>query len=61
MRTIALMRLQNNSSSDIEKAFPDALRDPILRRVQFSEISRIDELGKYMIIFCQSDPEANVP
>lgn len=42
-----LSRLQNSQSSsslDIEKLFPDALRDPILRKVQFSTISRIDEL-----------------
>ena len=36
--------LQKNSSKDIQKVFPDALRDPILRKVQFSEVPRIDEL-----------------
>lgn len=35
---------QTHSASDIEKLFPDALRDPILRKVQFSTITRIDEL-----------------
>ncbi|GAB7353513.1 hypothetical protein MBLNU459_g3959t1 [Dothideomycetes sp. NU459] len=35
---------ENSSSLDIEKIFPDALKDPILRKVQFSCISRIDEL-----------------
>lgn len=38
--------LQTSSSSGIDKIFPDALRDPILRKVQFSEIPRIDELGQ---------------
>lgn len=42
--THLLIPLQNSSSLDIEKIFPDALRDPILRKVQFSPISRIDEL-----------------
>lgn len=40
--------LQNSSSSDIEKIFPDALRRPILRKVQFSTTSRIDELVSYV-------------
>lgn len=40
--------LQNNSSQDIEKLFPEALKDPILRKVQFSTISRIDELVNYV-------------
>lgn len=39
---------QNNSCSDIDKIFPDALRDPILRKVQFSDISRIDELVSFV-------------
>ncbi|KAG9525951.1 hypothetical protein KCU79_g23418, partial [Aureobasidium melanogenum] len=39
---------ENNSSSDIDKIFPDALRDPILRKVQFSDISRIDELVSFV-------------
>lgn len=38
--------IQTSSSNDIDKIFPDALRDPILRKVQFSDIPRIDELGK---------------
>ncbi|THZ26240.1 hypothetical protein D6C91_02690 [Aureobasidium pullulans] len=39
---------ENNSCSDIDKIFPDALRDPILRKVQFSDISRIDELVSFV-------------
>lgn len=34
------------ASDEVEDAFPDALREPILRKVQFSTISRIDNLGK---------------
>ena len=44
--------MQNNSSSDIDKIFPDALRDPILRKVQFSDISRIDELVSFVFEVC---------
>ena len=34
-----------NNSKDVDKAFPEALREPVLRKVQFSVISRIDNLG----------------
>lgn len=36
---------ETKSSSAIENVFPDVLKDPILRKVQFSTISRIDDLG----------------
>ncbi|KAK5174622.1 uncharacterized protein LTR77_001703 [Saxophila tyrrhenica] len=35
---------ESKSTSAIETVFPEVLRDPILRRVQFSTISRIDDL-----------------
>ncbi|KAK4546697.1 hypothetical protein LTR36_001915 [Oleoguttula mirabilis] len=35
---------ETKSSSAIENVFPDVLKDPILRKVQFSQISRIDDL-----------------
>ncbi|KAK5135513.1 hypothetical protein LTR08_005148 [Meristemomyces frigidus] len=35
---------ESKSSSAIESVFPDVLKDPILRKVQFSQISRIDDL-----------------
>ncbi|KAI7492101.1 hypothetical protein KC357_g1334 [Hortaea werneckii] len=35
---------ENKSSDAIENVFPDVLKDPILRKVQFSTISRIDDL-----------------
>lgn len=37
---------QTKSSATIETLFPEVLRDPILRNVQFSTITRMDELGK---------------
>ncbi|KAL6717115.1 hypothetical protein ACLMJK_005030 [Lecanora helva] len=33
-----------DASDEVDEDFPDALREPILRRVQFSQISRIDNL-----------------
>lgn len=36
---------QTKSSTAIENIFPRVLKDPILRKVQFSTISRIDDLG----------------
>lgn len=38
--------VQTKSSASIENVFPEVLRDPILRKVQFATISRMDELGK---------------
>ncbi|KAK4624005.1 Imitation switch two complex protein 1 [Fulvia fulva] len=35
---------ETKSSAAVESVFPDPLRDPILRKVQFSIISRMDEL-----------------
>lgn len=36
-------------SRELNNAFPDALKEPILRRVQFSTVSRIDHLGKLYV------------
>ena len=38
-----------DASAEVDDAFPDALKEPILRKVQFSIISRIDNLGKCSI------------
>lgn len=38
--------IQKEASGEVEDVFPDALREPILRKVQFSTISRIDNLGR---------------
>ncbi|KAK4502393.1 hypothetical protein PRZ48_005818 [Zasmidium cellare] len=35
---------ETKSSASIENVFPEVLRDPILRKVQFATISRMDEL-----------------
>lgn len=40
-----LTLLQSKSTTAIENVFPEVLRDPILRKVQFSTISRVDDLG----------------
>jgi hypothetical protein len=40
---------QNKSTSAIETVFPEVLREPILRKIQFSTISRIDDLGMYAL------------
>ncbi|KAG0643570.1 ATP-utilizing chromatin assembly and remodelling N-terminal-domain-containing protein [Tuber brumale] len=37
---------ETNSSQDVDQTFPEALKDPVLRKVQFSTVSRIDTLGK---------------
>ena len=39
--------VQSKSTTAIETVFPEVLRDPILRKVQFSTILRIDDLGRY--------------
>ncbi|KJY00059.1 ddt domain-containing protein [Zymoseptoria brevis] len=38
------LQSETKSSKVIENVFPEVLRDPILRKVQFSTISRMDEL-----------------
>jgi hypothetical protein len=38
------LREENSASHEIESTFPDPLREPILRKVQLSTISRIDNL-----------------
>lgn len=44
-----LRKVQTNSSQDVDQTFPEALKDPVLRKVQFSTVSRIDTLGKEAI------------
>ena len=38
------LRYEAEESRELNNAFPDALREPILRRVQFSTVSRVDHL-----------------
>ena len=47
-----LTRSQSKSTTAIENVFPEVLRDPILRKVQFSTISRVDDLGLSTCPFC---------
>lgn len=37
---------QLEESRELNNAFPEALKEPILRRVQFTTVSRIDNLGR---------------
>ena len=36
---------KTDASNQVEDTFPESLKEPILRKVQFSQISRIDMLG----------------
>jgi hypothetical protein len=38
---------QMEESREVNSAFPDALKEPILRRIQFSTVSRVDNLGEF--------------
>lgn len=43
---------QMDESREVNSAFPEALKEPILRRIQFSTVSRVDNLGRfYCILF----------
>ena len=37
--------MQKEASGEVDDAFPDPLREPILRKVQFIQIPRLDHLG----------------
>lgn len=51
-----------DASDEVDDAFPDALKDPILRKVQFSTISRLDHLVDHVYEEFKSDffPGENV-
>lgn len=38
------LKSETEGSREVDSAFPDALREPVLRRVQFSTVTRIDNL-----------------
>ena len=44
---IRLTRLKTANYRQLDILFPEALREPILRRVQFSTIGRLEHLGVY--------------
>ncbi|MCJ1478129.1 hypothetical protein MMC13_006805 [Lambiella insularis] len=48
MDFFAALQSENEASHEIDDAFPDSLREPILRKVQFSTKSRIDNLVDYI-------------
>ena len=48
--------IQDDAANEVNDAFPDHLREPVLRRVQHSTISRIDNLGKFSIRVHANDP-----
>lgn len=36
---------KTEESREVNNSFPEALKEPILRRIQFSTVSRVDNLG----------------
>ncbi|KAI4161091.1 MAG: hypothetical protein LQ342_005128 [Letrouitia transgressa] len=38
------LQSEMDASDEVDDAFPDALKEPILRKVQFSTVSRLDSL-----------------
>ena len=36
-----------DESREVNSAFPEALKEPILRKIQFSTTSRVDNLGEF--------------
>lgn len=38
---------QLEESREVNNSFPEALKEPILRRIQFSTTSRVDNLGMF--------------
>lgn len=41
---------QTDESREVNSAFPEALKEPILRKIQFSIVSRIDNLGEFRVL-----------
>ena len=41
---------QTDESREVNSAFPEALKEPILRKIQFSTVSRIDNLGGFRVL-----------
>jgi hypothetical protein len=47
-RTCADHWEQLEESREVNNSFPEALKEPILRRIQFSTTSRVDNLGMFL-------------
>lgn len=43
-------RCQMDESREVNSSFPEALKEPILRRIQFSTVSRVDNLGRFVLV-----------
>ena len=39
---------QKRAARGVDQAFPEALKEPVLRKLQFSTISRLDHLVEYI-------------
>lgn len=59
---VLLTAQQTDGSREVNSAFPEPLKEPVLRKVQFSTISRIDSLGTsyFAVFFYQMGAEANL-
>ncbi|KAI9801101.1 MAG: hypothetical protein M1833_002969 [Piccolia ochrophora] len=42
------LKSEMDGSKDVDRSFPEALKEPVLRKIQFSTISRIDSLVDYV-------------
>lgn len=51
--------VQTNSTTAIENVFPEVLRDPILRKVQFATTGRMDDLGMSVVMWSSFRDVAN--
>ncbi|KAI4275205.1 MAG: hypothetical protein LQ337_003383 [Flavoplaca oasis] len=53
---------RSDASGEVEDAFPDALKEPILRKVQFSTVSRLDHLVDHVYEDFKNDyyPKENI-
>lgn len=55
LMTKNLLPSQMDESREVNSSFPEALKEPILRRIQFSTVSRVDNLGMFMpCSFCRA-------
>lgn len=51
LMTKNLPNSQMDESREVNSSFPEALKEPILRRIQFSTVSRVDNLGRFTLCF----------
>ena len=46
---------QKEASGEIDDTFPEPLKEPILRKVQFQQINRIDYIGEHNLSMMGND------